>query len=79
MVVEEETDGMPEKLNVEEIIARNPNINQEMLERVMELEAAMRAIGVQRKSYDIMPPFRRRPVPTQQKVSPRQIRYSPLP
>lgn len=55
---------MPERFDVDDMLARNPEINQEMLEEAKELDVRLRVMGIQRKGYDILSPFKRRRPPT---------------
>jgi hypothetical protein len=46
-----------EYMSQEEILARNPQVKPEELEKARELRRQLREMGVQRKGYDLAPPF----------------------
>lgn len=48
---------MPAQIDIEEILARNPRISREQLEQLREMLRQLRERGVERKGYDLAPPF----------------------
>lgn len=51
---------MPERFNPDQILDRNPQLTRAMLEEAEELGRQLREMGVQRKGYTIISPFKRR-------------------
>lgn len=50
---------MYDKLDIDEIIARNPQISSHSLQETGELLERLRALGVRRKQYNIASPYGR--------------------
>lgn len=48
---------MPGRFDLDDILARNPQIDQERLGEARELLRRLREGGVRRKGYDLAPPF----------------------
>lgn len=48
---------MSERFDLEEILARNPQIDPEKLEEAREMLRRLRERGVRRKGYDLATPF----------------------
>ena len=48
---------MSERFDANEILALNPQVDREQSEAVMDLHRRLQEAGVQRKSYDLAPPF----------------------
>ncbi len=48
---------MPEKIGLDEILATNPQVDQERLEEGRELRRHLRDLGVRPKGYGLAPPF----------------------
>ncbi len=48
---------MPGQVTLDEILSRNPRIDEEELEEARELLRQLRERGVRRKGYDLAPPF----------------------
>lgn len=51
---------MPDRIDVDEIISRNPQVDREQLEKAGEMARNLRDMGVHRKGYNIASPFGRR-------------------
>lgn len=67
---------MPNRLDIEDILARNPHLNIEMVNEAKELDQQLREMGLLRKGYDIVAPFGRRRLSAQDdaKLNPRHMR-----
>lgn len=65
-------------LDFDEILSRNPRINQDQLEQARAMLRRLREHGLQRKGYDLAPPFGRYRVSVQDNArgEPRLIRPS---
>lgn len=48
---------MPTHIELEDILSRNPQIDQDELEKAREMLRHLREQGVRRKDYDLAPPF----------------------
>lgn len=48
---------MPKHLELDEILARNPQIGERELEKANKMLRELRDLGVRRKGYDLAPPF----------------------
>jgi hypothetical protein len=67
---------MTERLDPNRILPANPQIDPEKLEEAREMLRRLRELGVQRKGYDLMPPFggRRVTVREDSAIEPRPVR-----
>lgn len=67
---------MPGRFDPDEILARNPQIDQARLEEARDMLRRLREKGVRRKGYDLAPPFggRRAVVKDKSRAEPRQVR-----
>lgn len=54
---------MPERFDPDAILARNPQLDRDSLAEAREIDRNLHEMGVQRKGYDIVSPFKRRPAP----------------
>jgi hypothetical protein len=48
---------MPKQVDPAEILARNPQVDPDRLERALEALRRLRDRGLRRKEYDLAPPF----------------------
>ena len=48
---------MPKHIDLEELLARNPQIDPKRLDEARELHRRLRERGVRRKGYDLAHPF----------------------
>lgn len=48
---------MPKEFDLEDVLRRNPHIDRERVKEAQELIRRLREKGVQRKGYDLAPPF----------------------
>jgi len=48
---------MPEQIDVDEVLSRNPQIDGEELAKAREMLQQLRGQGVRRKGYDLGSPF----------------------
>ena len=48
---------MPGRIDYDELLARNPHIDPKQVEKANELYRGLRDMGVQRKGYDLAPPY----------------------
>ena len=55
--------------DVENIAVKNPKIDAELLAEAIRLSRALRAQGVPRRGYNLIPPFRR-PLPVKEDTKP---------
>jgi len=51
---------MAQKITLEEIIKRNPNIDEQMLKKSMDLSDELRSHGVSGRGYSLASPFARK-------------------
>ena len=55
---------MIEKVNIDEVIAKNPNVDKEQLVQVLKILGKvlkkLQDIGVKRAEYNLVPPFSRK-------------------
>lgn len=72
---------MPKRIDQGEILARNPQIDPKRLEESREMLQRLREMGVQRKGYDLAPPFggRRASVQDDVRPDPRVVRRRDAP
>ncbi len=48
---------MSERFDADDVLARNPHIDREQVEEVMDLHRRLKDAGLQGKNYDLAPPF----------------------
>jgi hypothetical protein len=53
---------MPKVIDLKELMRKNPHIDAEKLQASMELQERLRAGGVSRRDYELVPPFSGRQV-----------------
>ncbi len=71
---------MAKRLNPDDILSRNPEIDRDQLEEAREALRRLREMGVQRKGYDVVSPFgggHRVSVHDEKRNEPRQLQLSP--
>lgn len=68
---------MPERFDPDQILARNPQLNKRLLEEAQELGRRLQEMGIQRKGYSIVSPFKRRDVPSPHKRSADTVKKLP--
>ncbi len=61
---------IPEGLDADAVLARNPRLDRAQIEKVMELAQRLRRQGLQGKGYELAPPFGGRRAIPKDKIRP---------
>ena len=67
---------MPEHLELEEILALNPQVDEQLLQQARELLRKMRQTALKKRGYNLASPYAKRhaPVGRNETVDPRTVR-----
>lgn len=67
---------MPEHLELDEILALNPQVDEQLLEQARKLLTKIRQQGISKHGYNLVSPYARQPRPVSQEgsVDPRTVR-----